>query len=76
MIRVTMWPSSVHHSSVREFDNSLVPKVLQSGALKMVRLVEAEIPPLGTKDEDIVKPEEVVVAVFNGEYLMERTDDE
>lgn len=76
----------------REFDDDVVPKVLQSGALKMVRLVEVEIPPLGcTKDQDcevhmgdcglednkdIVKTPEIVLAVFNGNYIMERIDEQ
>ncbi len=61
----------------RTFDDELVPKVLQSGALKIVRLVEVDIPEFDTNDKpgDMIKQPEIVVAVFNGEYIMERVDE-
>ncbi len=84
MIRVTYGPMVVGFDRVYTFSDELVPKVLQSGVLKIVRLVEVDIPMLpeewegggGIEGKDIVKQPEEVVAVFNGEYIMERVDED
>ena len=69
----------------REFANDVQPKILQSGVLKMVVPLVTDIPVMGTQaggydkmaeTEDIVKTPEKVIAVFSGNYFMERVDDD
>lgn len=72
-LRVTLYTNPMGESNVKTFPNNAVPKVLQSGALKIVQLVETDIPVMGEEvSEDIIKAEEVVLGVFFGNYIMER----
>ena len=60
-----------------EFSDDLVPKVLQSGALRIVEPAEFDVPEMDADSEEngvelkLVKPERVI-AVFFGDYTMER----
>lgn len=56
----------------RYFDADRITKVLQSGALRVSRALEADVPVLGDAEADMVVTKELTIAVFNGEYVMER----
>jgi len=74
IIKVTVFTTPGTYS--RTFPASYITKVLQSGALRVSRALEADIPEMGSPEEDMAVTKELTVAVFNGDYIMERIDDE
>jgi hypothetical protein len=59
-----------------EYPDTMIPKVLQSGALKIVEPVEADVPPMGEEDKEMTVKPEITVAIFNCDYIMTRNDSE
>lgn len=76
MIQVTS--SVAGQAYIKVFPDSYITKVLQSGALRVSRAFEADVPMLDDEDgkaEDMVATQELTVAVFYGDYIMERIEE-
>jgi len=76
VIKVTQFTPSQGGTYTRLFPAAYITKVLQSGALRISRALEADVPELGSNEEEMTVTKELTVAVFHGNYMMERVQDE